>query len=68
MGFAPVKLELVTTDKLAAYEQAIAKYFDKIHYAYLQIVKQRRKRILIKVKKKGSVAKKLNRENIPMIN
>jgi IS1 family transposase len=43
---------LVTTDKLAAYEQAIAKYFDKIHYAYLQIVKQRRKRRLITVKKK----------------
>lgn len=31
---------LVTTDKLAAYEKAIAKYFNKICYAYLQIVKK----------------------------
>ena len=43
---------LVTTDKLAAYEQAIAKHFEKIRYAYLQIVKQRRKRKLITVKKR----------------
>ena len=43
---------LVATDKLAAYEKAIAKYFNKIGYAYLQIVKQRRKKRLITVKKR----------------
>ena len=50
----------MTTDKLAAYEKAIApvprfaiaKYFNKIGYAYLQIVKQRRKKRLITVKKR----------------
>jgi hypothetical protein len=42
---------LVTTDKLAAYEKAIAQYFEKVAYAYLQIVKQRRKRRLVTVKK-----------------
>lgn len=42
----------MTTDKLAAYEQAIANYFNNVRYAYLQIVKQRRKRRLITVKKK----------------
>lgn len=44
---------LVTTDKLAAYEKAIAKCFEKVRYAYLQIVKQRRKRRLLTVKKRG---------------
>ncbi len=43
---------LVTTDKLAAYEKAIANCFEKVHYAYLQIVKQRRKRRLLTVKKR----------------
>lgn len=43
---------LVTTDKLAAYEKAIAKYFARTRYAYLQIVKQRRKRRLVTVKQK----------------
>ena len=43
---------LVTTDKLAAYEKAIAQYFHKVRYAYLQIVKQRRKRRLMTVKKR----------------
>ena len=43
---------LVTTDKLAAYEKAIANYFQNVRYAYLQIVKQRRKRRLVTVKKR----------------
>ena len=43
---------LVTTDKLAAYEKAIANCFQKVPYAYLQIVKQRRKRRLVTVKKR----------------
>ncbi len=43
---------LVTTDKLAAYEKAIANYFGKVRYAYLQIVKQRRKRRLVTVKQR----------------
>ncbi len=52
---------LVTADKLAAYEKAIAlrapakpisNCFEKVRCAYLQIVKQRRKRRLITVKKR----------------
>ena len=43
---------LVTTDKLAAYEKAISNCFQKVRYAYLQIVKQRRKRRLVTVKKR----------------
>ncbi len=51
---------LVTTDKLAAYEKAareadlfeIANYFQNLRYAYLQIVKQRRKKRLVTVKKR----------------
>jgi IS1 family transposase len=43
---------LVTTDKLAAYEREIANCFEKVHYAYLQIVKQRRKKRLVTVKKR----------------
>ena len=43
---------LVTTDKLAAYEKAIAQGFEKVRYAYLQIVKQRRKRRLVTVKQR----------------
>ncbi len=43
---------LVTTDKLAAYEKAIANCFEKVRYAYLQIVKQRRKRRLVTVKQR----------------
>ena len=43
---------LVTTDKLAAYEKAIANCFQNVRYAYLQIVKQRRKRRLLTVKKR----------------
>ena len=43
---------LVTTDKLAAYEKVIANYFQNVRYAYLQIVKQRRKRRLVTVKKR----------------
>jgi IS1 family transposase len=41
---------LVTTDKLAAYEKAIARIFRKVRYAYLQVVKQRRKHRLVTVK------------------
>ena len=43
---------LVTTDKLAAYEKAIAQGFRHVRYAYLQIVKQRRKRRLVTVKQR----------------
>lgn len=43
---------LVTTDKLAAYEKAIANCLKKVRYAYLQIVKKRRKRKLVTVKKR----------------
>ena len=42
----------VTTDKLTAYEQAIAQCFRHVRYAYLQIVKQRRKRRLVTVKQR----------------
>ena len=43
---------LVTTDKLAAYEKAIVQRFRHVHYAYLQIVKQRRKRRLVTFKQR----------------
>ncbi|WP_019503399.1 IS1 family transposase [Pleurocapsa sp. PCC 7319] len=43
---------LVTTDKLAAYEKAISSHFQKVRYAYLQIVKQRRKKRLVTVKQR----------------
>jgi IS1 family transposase len=51
---------LVTTDKLAAYDSAIANCFEKVHYAYLQIVKQRRKRRLVTVKKRIVNGKETN--------
>ena len=41
----------MTTDKLAAYEKAYALHLNKVRYAYLQIVKQRRKKGLVTVKK-----------------
>jgi IS1 family transposase len=41
----------ITTDKLAAYKNALAKHLAGIPYHYLQIVKQRFKRRLITVKK-----------------
>lgn len=41
---------LVTTDKLAAYEKAISKTLRSVRYAYLQVVKQRRKHRLVTVK------------------
>ena len=41
----------VTTDKLAAYKNALEKYMENIPYAYLQIVKRRIKRSLVTVKK-----------------
>lgn len=47
----------ITTDKLAAYKNALNKHFVDIPYHYLQIVKQRFKRRLVTVKKefvKGS--------------
>ena len=43
---------LVTTDKLAADEKAIATHLQNVRYAYLQIVKQRRKKRLVTVKKR----------------
>ena len=41
----------VTTDKLAAYKNALEKFMDNIHYVYLQIVKRRIMRRLVTVKK-----------------
>ncbi len=41
----------VTTDKLAAYKNALANIMNDIRYVYLQIVKQRVKRRLVTVKK-----------------
>ncbi len=41
----------VTTDKLAAYKNALANIMSDIQYAYLQIVKRRVKRRLVTVKK-----------------
>ena len=52
MPFGFADFLLITTDKLAAYETAIALYFQKVRYAYLQIVKQRRKKRLVTVKKR----------------
>ena len=52
MPFGFADFLLITTDKLAAYETAIANHFQKVHYAYLQIVKQRRKKRLVTVKER----------------
>lgn len=41
----------ITTDKLAAYKNAIEKLLVGVNYVYLQIVKQRYKKILVTVKK-----------------
>ena len=41
----------VTTDKLAAYKNALEKQFTNRPYHYLQIVKRRVKRRLVRVKK-----------------
>jgi len=41
----------ITTDKLAAYKNALSKHFLDIPYHYLQIVKRRIKRRLVTVKK-----------------
>ncbi len=59
---------MITTDKLAAYEKAareadlfeIANNLNKIHYAYLQIVKQRRNKRLVTVKKRIVKGKEIN--------
>jgi len=47
----------ITTDKFAAYKNALDKVFNEITYYYLQIVKKRYRKKLITVKKffvKGS--------------
>lgn len=47
----------VTTDKLAAYKNALGKVFKEVNYYYLQIVKKRYRKKLVTVKKffvKGS--------------
>jgi IS1 family transposase len=49
--FASVGALKITTDKLAAYKNALKKHFVNIKYHYLQIVKQRFKRRLVTVKK-----------------
>ena len=41
----------ITTDKLAAYKNALQSVFDDIEYVYLQIVKKRVKMRLVTVKK-----------------
>jgi len=41
----------ITTDKLAAYKNALTKHFEDVSYHYLQIVKKRYKRRLVTVKK-----------------
>ncbi len=51
---------LITTDKLAASEKAIANNLKKVHYAYLQIVKQRRNKRLVTVKKRIVQGKEAN--------
>ena len=51
---------LITTDKLAADEKAIAKHLQKIPYAYLQIVKQRRNKRLVTVKQRIVKGKETN--------
>lgn len=50
-NFASGSALKITTDKLAAYKNALKKQFFDIKYYYLQIVKQRFKRRLITVKK-----------------
>jgi IS1 family transposase/transposase-like protein len=45
------KVLKITTDKLAAYKNALSKHLTDIPYKYLQIVKKRFKRRLITVKK-----------------
>lgn len=45
------KILKITTDKLAAYKNALFKQFTDIPYKYLQIVKKRFKRKLVTVKK-----------------
>jgi len=47
----------VTTDKLAAYKNALDQQFTEIIYVYLQIVKQRFKRRLVTVKKEFVIGK-----------
>jgi IS1 family transposase len=47
----PDKPLKITTDKLAAYKNALEKQFNGISYVYLQIVKQRLHKRLITVKK-----------------
>jgi IS1 family transposase len=47
----PSQILKITTDKLAAYKNALEKQFGDIPYVYLQIVKQRFKRKLKTVKK-----------------
>ena len=49
--FSPVKPLKITTDKLAAYKNAIESVFNDIVYVYLQIVKKRVKMRLVTVKK-----------------
>jgi len=44
------KILKITTDKLAAYKNALFKQFTDIPYKYLQIVKKRFKRKLVTVK------------------
>lgn len=43
---------VITTDKLAAYEKAIARHLQSVRDAYLQIVKQRRRKRLVNVKQR----------------
>ena len=52
MPFGLADFLLITTDKLAAYEKAIANNLQKVRYAYLQIVKQRKKKRLVTVKER----------------
>lgn len=55
--FVSIGVLKITTDKLAAYKNALKKHFVDIKYHYLQIVKRRVKRRLVTVKKcfvKGS--------------
>ena len=48
---SPVKLLKITTDKLAAYKNALQSVFNDKAYVYLQIVKKRIKMRLVTVKK-----------------
>ncbi len=55
--WSPEDLIKITTDKLAAYKNALSKQFSSRNYVYLQIIKKRFKRKLKTVKKffvKGS--------------